>query len=117
MNAQHHDIMRYLGGMNLACVVVAALRLLAVYRLRKAKKITPENSKVDQALDKLAFASLLAGNASQAALNFTVARRSGRWVMGHGFDSISEFVLSTKSNIVYKKYYADERNSPLSSCF
>lgn len=86
--------------MNIACVVLAGLRLVAVFKLWQSSPVPKDGGLVDRELDIVAFASLCAGNASQFFLNFTVARPSGRWIMGHGPDRISEFRRSRSSEAV-----------------
>lgn len=87
INDLHYDIVRYLGGINIASAVLAAMRLLAVWKLWRSGH---SGGELDRQLDILAVASLCAANASQFFVNVTVARKSGRWIIGHGLDRISE---------------------------
>ena len=77
----HHDIMAYLGYINVGYAVLAALRL---YR-----HIYPSEDGPNKDLDVLALTVLGIANASQAWGNFVLARKSGRWIMGTGFDRIT----------------------------
>lgn len=74
--------MAYLGGMNTGYVVLAAFRL---YALSKTASGTAE----DGYLDVVALTVLAFGNTSQAILNFGLSPKTGRWIMGTGFDRIT----------------------------
>ena len=77
----HHDIMAYLGYINVGYAALASLRLW-----RHVSRSTPE-SNVE--LDVLALTVLGIANASQAWGNFMLSRNSGRWIMGIGWDRIT----------------------------
>ncbi|KAL2794577.1 hypothetical protein BJX66DRAFT_303437 [Aspergillus keveii] len=83
----HHDIMAYLGGMNSAPMVLALLRLWALWK--KPRFLTTGTEKGDLRLDIVALLVLGLANCSQAFLNFTTARNNGRWIMGKGLDRIT----------------------------
>ncbi|KAL2815734.1 hypothetical protein BJX63DRAFT_430670 [Aspergillus granulosus] len=83
----HHDIMSYLGGINSAPALLAFLRLWAIWKA--PRWLSTGTEKGDLRLDILALLVLGMANASQAFLNFTKARTSGRWIMGKGFDRIT----------------------------
>ena len=84
----HHDLLRYLGFINSAFALLAGLRFFRI----------PSTGTGDCAedaaalLDVLALAVLGWANGSQALLDLTWIRRSGRWKID-GFDVIS--VLDT----------------------
>ena len=86
-DAWHHDIMKYLGNINTGFAILAAIRL---YVLIKKKS---SNSAEEANMDILALTALGVANASQAVGNLGFARKSGRWIVGHGFDRIT--VLDT----------------------
>lgn len=88
----HHDILSYLGSMNSALAVLAAIRLYALWRPSRVL------GKEDIALDVTAMIVLGVGNLSQAILNFTRSRWNDRWIMGKGFDRIT--VLDTLFTIL-----------------
>lgn len=71
--------MAYLGGINTGYVALAAFRL---YSLSKGSDRNGD-------LDVLALTVLSIANASQAVLNFGLSPKSGRWIMGTGFDRIT----------------------------
>lgn len=75
----HHDIMAYLGGINVGYAVLAAIRL---YSLSRGP--TPQEGD----FDVLALSVLALANASQAVLNFGLSSK-GRWIMGKGLDRIT----------------------------
>ena len=77
----HHDIMAYLGYINVAFAALAALRLHGL------TKSPPSNSTTE--LDVIAMTVLAVANGSQAWGNFVRSRRSGRWIMGSGWDRIT----------------------------
>lgn len=76
--------MRYLGGINLASVVLASIRLWAIWT-RYRSSIAPSKlaTGVDAEMDMVAMASLFAANGSQFFLNWFVAGPNGRWIMGN----------------------------------
>ncbi|KAL4883385.1 hypothetical protein BJY04DRAFT_184540 [Aspergillus karnatakaensis] len=79
--------MAYLGGMNSAPALLAFLRL---WTLIKPPRFLSTGSKESEIrVHVLALLVLGIANASQAVLNFTLARRSGRWIMGRGWDRIT----------------------------
>jgi hypothetical protein len=77
----HHDIMAYLGYINVGFAALAGLRL---YRLFDSPTL-PSHPE----LDVLALTVLGIASGSQAWGNFGRARKSGRWIMGTGFDRIT----------------------------
>jgi hypothetical protein len=79
-DAWHHDIMAYLGYINVGYVVLAGLRLRALSK----SPADPAND-----TDFLALSVLAVANGSQAWGNFVRSRGSGRWIMGEGFDRIT----------------------------
>ncbi|KAL2847103.1 hypothetical protein BJX68DRAFT_240226 [Aspergillus pseudodeflectus] len=83
----HHDIMAYLGGMNTAPMLLALLRLWAIWK--KPRFLTTGTEKGDLRLDIVALLVLGLANCSQAFLNFTTARTNRRWIMGKGLDRIT----------------------------
>ncbi|CEH11764.1 hypothetical protein CBOM_07164 [Ceraceosorus bombacis] len=109
-DAWHHDLMRYLGGINAGFVVLAALRFLPLLTSSSiSKQLSARRGSLSvlsadgdpaaaRALDIVTLSALAAANASQAALNFFWARPSGRWIVGHGFDRIT--VLDTVFTIL-----------------
>lgn len=77
----HHDIMAYLGYINVGYAALAGMRLHShIYSPGSASNIE---------LDVLALTVLGIANASQAWANFTLSRKSGRWIMGTGWDRIT----------------------------
>ncbi|PVI05435.1 hypothetical protein DM02DRAFT_624150 [Periconia macrospinosa] len=78
----HHDIMAYLGYINVGYAVLAGIRLWS-----HTKNPTLATSETD--LDVLALAILGIANASQAWANFVLSAPSGRWIMGTGLDRIT----------------------------
>lgn len=86
--------MRYLGGINLAPALIAFMRLYAVYKIYRAAHPTHDTiTGEDTRMDVFALTALLAGNASQCAINFPV-RGSGRWFLGRGFNLIGESICT-----------------------
>jgi hypothetical protein len=79
--------MAYLGGMNSAPMLLALLRLWALWK--KPRFLTTGTEKGDLRLDIVALLVLGLANCSQAFLNFTTARKNGRWIMGKGLDRIT----------------------------
>ena len=77
----HHDIMAYLGYINLSFATLAGMRLYGLI------KSPPSTSTTE--LDILALTALGVANGSQAWGNFGRSRRSGRWIMGTGWDRIT----------------------------
>jgi hypothetical protein len=77
----HHDIMAYLGYINVGFATLAGLRLYSLF--------DSPTLPTDPALDVLALTVLGIANGSQAWGNFVRARPSGRWIMGTGFDRIT----------------------------
>jgi hypothetical protein len=75
----HHDVMAYLGYINVGFAALAGLRL---WQLFPASPVTAE-------LDVLALTVLGIANGSQAWGNFMLSRNSGRWIMGNGWDRIT----------------------------
>jgi hypothetical protein len=74
----HHDIMAYLGYINVGFAALAGLRLYSLV-----------DSPASPDLDILALTVLGIANGSQACGNFVRARKSGRWIMGNGWDRIT----------------------------
>ncbi|KAL2072453.1 hypothetical protein VTL71DRAFT_11796 [Oculimacula yallundae] len=96
-DAWHHDILAYLGNINLGFVALAALRLYSLSRSQSTAS-GPLDSKVAGVgkvddLDILALTVLGIANASQAYGNLAVLRYTDRWILGKGFDRIT--VLDT----------------------
>ena len=77
----HHDIMYYLGNINIGYAVLAGARLW--------HHINAPTPTVITETDILALSVLGIANASQAWGNFVVSQSSGRWIMGTGFDRIT----------------------------
>jgi hypothetical protein len=77
----HHDIMAYLGYINVGYACLAGVRLWSF--------INSPTSAFNTELDVLALAVLGVANASQAWGNFMLSRKSGRWIMGTGWDRIT----------------------------
>ena len=77
----HHDIMAYLGYINVGYAALAGLRLW------NHVSRSSLGSNVD--LDVMALTVLGIANASQAWGNFVLSRNSGRWIMGNGWDRIT----------------------------
>ncbi|KAH9437735.1 hypothetical protein MCOR02_001385 [Pyricularia oryzae] len=84
-DAWHHDIMAYLGAMNSSLALLAILRIYALARPSRAMG----GKDGDVAQDVTALIVLGLANFSQAFLNFTLSRRSDRWIMGKGLDRIT----------------------------
>lgn len=84
-DAWHHDIMAYLGAMNSSLALLAILRIYALARPLRALG----GKDGDVAQDVTALIVLGLANFSQAFLNFTLSRRSDRWIMGKGLDRIT----------------------------
>ncbi|TLD12265.1 uncharacterized protein PgNI_04934 [Pyricularia grisea] len=82
----HHDIMAYLGAMNSSLAVLALLR---IYALARPSRILGGRDGGDVAQDVTALIVLGLANFSQAFLNFTLSRRSDRWIIGKGLDRIT----------------------------
>lgn len=80
-DAWHHDIMTYLGNINVGFAVLAGIRLYSSF--------SPTNANAAPELDILALTVLGVANASQAWANFGGLRKTGRWIMGTGFDRIT----------------------------
>jgi len=77
----HHDIMAYLGYINVGYATLAGLRLWS--------HVKGTRSGSDVGLDILALTVLGIANASQAWGNFVRSRSSGRWIMGRSWDRIT----------------------------
>ncbi|KAI9038838.1 ankyrin repeat domain-containing protein [Aspergillus affinis] len=75
------------GGMNSAPALLAFLCVWAIWKPPQFLSTGTKNG--DLKLDIIALLILGMANFSQAFLNFTVSRRSGRWIMGRGLDSIT----------------------------
>jgi hypothetical protein len=80
-DAWHHDIMAYLGYINVGFAALAGLRLW--------RHVMSPVSASDKELDVLSLTVLGIANASQAWGNFVLSRGSGRWIMGNGWDRIT----------------------------
>jgi hypothetical protein len=81
-DAWHHDIMAYLGYINVGYAVLAGLRLRGLSQTNGPTSATKD-------LDILAMTVLAIANGSQAWGNFVRSRGSGRWIMGEGLDRIT----------------------------
>ncbi|KAH7351334.1 hypothetical protein BKA65DRAFT_500204 [Rhexocercosporidium sp. MPI-PUGE-AT-0058] len=96
-DAWHHDILVYLGNINLGFVTLAAFRLYSIYKYTAAKFPVKNPGKgvggTAEDLDILALTVLGIANASQAYGNIFVLRQTDRWIVGKGFDRIT--VLDT----------------------
>lgn len=88
----HHDLLRYLGFINSAFALLAGLRL---FRIPSTGTGSPAGDAA--LLDVLALAVLGWANGSQALLDLTLIRRSGRWKI-NGCDVIS--VLDTMFTVL-----------------
>ncbi|KUJ14830.1 uncharacterized protein LY89DRAFT_735895 [Mollisia scopiformis] len=91
-DAWHHDILDYLGKINLGFVALAALRLTVLLKTRSSSPEVVGNG-LGEDLDVLALTVLGIANASQAWNNLVVLRKTDRWILGKGFDRIT--VLDT----------------------
>lgn len=96
-DAWHHDILAYLGNINLGFVALAAFRLYSLYQSTTATSpvtnISASAGGSADDLDILALTVLGIANASQAYGNLFVLRQTDRWIVGKGFDRIT--VLDT----------------------
>jgi hypothetical protein len=81
----HHDIMAYLGFINVGFAALAGLRLFSSL---SANSPTSTSSVLSE-VDFLAVTILGIANGSQTWGDFGLARRSGRWIMGSGWDRIT----------------------------
>jgi hypothetical protein len=77
----HHDVMAYLGYINVGFAALAGLRLWDLVKSPAPVSMTE--------VDVLALTVLGVANASQTWGNFMLSRKSGRWIMGTGFDRIT----------------------------
>ncbi|KAJ6020567.1 hypothetical protein N7540_006071 [Penicillium herquei] len=75
--------------MNSAPALLAFLRLWAIWK--SPHFLSSGSTQGDSRIDILALLVLGIANGSQALINFTTSRRSGRWIMGRGFDRITVF--------------------------
>ena len=90
-DAWHHDLLVYLGGMNLAPAALAAIRL-AVFIAPNARRLsafTTGSSVDDRPVDVLALVILGVANFSQARVNLCVVRNTGRWIVGEVSEAIT----------------------------
>ncbi|PLB48448.1 MFS general substrate transporter [Aspergillus steynii IBT 23096] len=85
--SSHHDIMAYLGGMNTAPALLAFLRLWAIWK--SPRFLSTGTKKGDIKVDIMALLVLGMANFSQAFLNFTTSRKSGRWFRSFIWDTDS----------------------------
>lgn len=92
-DAWHHDILAYLGNINLGYVALAALRLYSLYKNNEVPSASMTTGTGGGDLDILALTVLGIANASQAYGNLCVLRYTDRWIMGKGYDRIT--VLDT----------------------
>jgi hypothetical protein len=83
----HHDIMAYLGYINVGFAALAGLRLWAFVNSPPA--VASPDSTITTDVDVLALTVLGIANASQAWGNFVLSKKSGRWIMGTGWDRIT----------------------------
>jgi hypothetical protein len=81
----HHDIMAYLGYINVGFVALAGMRLYS--SVFSSSPTSPPF--VVSEIDVLALTVLGIANGSQAWGNFGRSRGSGRWIMGEGWDRIT----------------------------
>ncbi|EJD52324.1 hypothetical protein AURDEDRAFT_158050 [Auricularia subglabra TFB-10046 SS5] len=91
------DVLKYLGAFNTSTLVLAVLRLVRLWSLRK-QVLTEADANTERQLNILALGVLGVANLSQCIGNLYHARRTGRWIMGHGFDRIT--VLDTVFSIL-----------------
>ncbi|KAF8866298.1 hypothetical protein BDZ45DRAFT_579202, partial [Acephala macrosclerotiorum] len=89
-DAWHHDLLDYLGKINLGFVALADLRL---YTISKVVESWTQTGTPNRDVDVLALTVLGIANASQAWNNLMVHRRGDGWIVGRGFDRIT--VLDT----------------------
>lgn len=96
-DSHHHDLMRYLGAINVGYALLAGIQLTPLVLRRLSGSSTkdqfrtnvkaPAAVKYDSgAFDVVAFSVLGAANLSQALLNWFWARPSDRWIIGHLID-------------------------------
>lgn len=90
-DAWHHDLLVYLGGMNLAPAALAAIRLAVSIapNARGWSALSTGSSVDDQPIDVLALAILGVAHFSQARVNFCVVRKTGRWILGDVSEAIT----------------------------
>ena len=90
-DAWHHDLLAYLGGMNLAPAALAAIRLAVLLSpdCRWLSTVTTGSPLHDRPLDVLSLVILGLANFSQARVNFFVVRNTGRWILGDVFEAIT----------------------------
>lgn len=96
-NVLAEDVLKYLGAFNTSTLVLAALRLARLLSTRK-QVLTEAQTDTERQLNILALGVLGVANLSQCIGNLLYARRTGRWIMGHGFDRIT--VLDTVFSIL-----------------
>lgn len=103
-DAWHHDIMSWLGGMNTSLAALALLRLWA--RAFPNGIFSAGTEQGEDALDRTSLLVLGIGNLSQAFLNFFNGLRTGRWIVGSGFDAITVFdvVFTVFDFLAFYKY-------------
>lgn len=86
----HHDVMGYLGAMNVPLSVLALIRMVSLFK--RSKGLFSTGSAVgDTPIDFTSLVVLGFANCSQAYYNFATALTSHRWIMGRGFDVITVF--------------------------
>lgn len=90
-DAWHHDLLAYLGGMNLALAGLAILRLAVLLDVPFAalSTFTTGSAKGDKPMDVLSLTVLGLANFSQARVNLYVVRGTGRWIMGDLTEAIT----------------------------
>ena len=90
-DAWHHDLLAYLGGINLAPAALAAIRLAVLLspESRWLSTVTTGSPLQDRPLDVLSLVILGLANFSQARINFFVVRNTGRWILGDVFEAIT----------------------------
>lgn len=83
----HHDLLRYLGAINVGYAALALLRFIPLAGVVRSKGMlatssSASNKEVQAYLDIICLSTLGLANLSQALCNFIVARSSQRWIVG-----------------------------------
>ncbi len=83
-DAWHHDLLAYLGGINIALAALAFMRLALHVRpdLTLLSSCTTGSIAGDAPLEVLSLTILGVANFSQARVNMFVVRNTGRWTLG-----------------------------------
>lgn len=90
-DAWHHDLLAYLGGINLALAGLAMIRLVVLTTpdSRVLSTFTTSSLTNDRPLDVMALVVLGMAHFSQARVNLFVVRKTRRWIMGEAFEAIT----------------------------